>query len=52
MPNEFTKANIKKDTKRILNKIVADGEKFEYEVLEDLLREKYPNYFPEKEITA
>ena len=40
--NEFTKANIKKETKKILNRIVADEEKFEYQVLEDLLKEKYP----------
>jgi len=49
--NEFTKANIRKDTKKILNRIVADEEKFEYEVLEDLLKEKYPKYF-RKFVTA
>lgn len=43
--SEFTKANIRRSTKKILNKIVADQDKFEYEVLEELLREKYPNYF-------
>ncbi len=43
--NEFTKANIKKETKKILNRIVAEEEKFEYQVLEDLLKEKYPKYF-------
>jgi len=43
--NDFTKANIKKSTKKILNRIVADEEKFEYQLLEDLLKEKYPKYF-------
>jgi hypothetical protein len=45
MQEDLTKASIKKSTKKILNRIVAEADKFEYEVLEDLLREKYPKYF-------
>jgi formate-dependent nitrite reductase cytochrome c552 subunit len=43
--NEFTKANVKRSTKRIINKIAADEDKYEYELIEELFREKYPNYF-------
>lgn len=52
MANEFTKANIRKETKKVLNRIVADQDKFEYEVLEELLKEKYPSYFRGRGQTA
>jgi hypothetical protein len=43
--SEFAKASIKKDTKKILRRIVAEEDTFEYELIEKLLREKYPKYF-------
>lgn len=54
MAEDLTKASIRRETKRILNKIVAneDGCKFEYEVLDKVLREKYPEYFRGKQITV
>jgi len=45
---EFTKANVKKGTNKIISKIAIDEEKFVYELIEDVFREKYPKYFPPK----
>jgi len=50
--NDFTKASIKKDAKEALKQIAADEKLYEYELIEKLLKEKYPSYFPEEEITA
>lgn len=43
--NKFTKANILRDTKKVLNKITAGEEKFEYVILDEALRKTYPEYF-------
>jgi hypothetical protein len=37
--------NVKKDIKKIFTKIAVDEDKFEYELMEELLKEKYPSYF-------
>ena len=51
MAEDLTKATIRRETKKILNRIVADEDKYEYQLIEDLLKEKYPKYF-RKGITA
>jgi len=47
--DEFTKANIKVGTKEVLKRILIDERKYEYELLDELLREKFPNYFKTKQ---
>ena len=43
----LAKATVTKQTKRVLKIIAAKDEKFEYEVIEKLFREKYPEYYKE-----
>lgn len=48
--NEFTKANVTKETNKVINKVALDQDKFVYQVIEDLFREKYPDYFRQKSL--
>lgn len=49
---EFTKASIKKKDKTVLKQIADDEKLYEYELIEKLLRENYPNYFRGRQVTA
>ncbi|MDD4588920.1 MAG: hypothetical protein PHG06_00625 [Parabacteroides sp.] len=51
MAEDLTKATIRRETKKVLNRIVADEDKYEYQLIEDLLREKYPSYFRKRMIS-
>ncbi len=42
---EFTKATVKKNINTILNRIALDNDKYVYQLIEDMAREKYPEYF-------
>lgn len=43
----LAKTTVTKKTKRVLKIIAAKDEKFEYEIIEKLFREKYPEYYKE-----
>jgi hypothetical protein len=44
---EITKVNVPKDIKRVIRRIAADKEQFEYQIVEEAIREKHPEYFKE-----
>jgi len=46
MPDDkFTKANVTKDTARIINRIAAEEDKYIYQIIEEAIREVHPKYF-------
>lgn len=42
---EFTKATVRRKVNTVLNKIALDEDKFVYQLIEDMAKEKYPEYF-------
>lgn len=42
---EFTKATVKRKVNKILNRIALDEDKYVYQLIEDMAKEKYPEYF-------
>jgi hypothetical protein len=42
---DFDKASVKVSTKKILKQITENEGLFEYELIDNLLKEKYPNYY-------
>ncbi len=42
---DFTKATVKKTVNKILNRIALDEDKYVYQLIEDMAREKFPEYF-------
>ena len=44
-PVAFTKANVKASTRTILNKIAADHGIFVYDLIDDMLKKVYPEYY-------
>jgi hypothetical protein len=47
MPTDprYTKANVTPAAARVLKIIAAEQNKYIYEVVDDLIKEKYPGYF-------
>jgi len=46
MPDDkFTKANVTKDTIKIINKIAAEEDKYIYTIIEEAIRKVHPEYF-------
>ena len=43
--DEFTKATVRRKVNKILNKIALDEEVYVYQLIEDMAKEKYPEYF-------
>jgi len=44
-PVAFTKANVKASTRVILNKIAADYDVYVYDLIDDMLKKVYPEYY-------
>lgn len=45
---DFTKATVRKRVNKILNKIAIEEDTFVYQIIEDMAKEKYPQYFRER----
>jgi hypothetical protein len=43
--DKFTKANVTKDTARIINRVAADEDKYIYTIIEEAIRKVHPEYF-------
>jgi len=41
----YTKANVTPEAARVLKIVAAERGKYIYELMDEILREKYPNYF-------
>ena len=48
--DEFTKATVRKKVNKVLNHIALDEGKYVYQLIEDMAREKYPEYFRGKRV--
>lgn len=50
---KWAKPNVTPETNKALKRIALDQDKFVYELIEDVFREKFPDYFkPKGKITA
>ena len=45
--SEFTKATVRRTVNKVLNRIALDKETYVYQLIEDAVKEKYPEYFKE-----
>ena len=46
MPDDkFTKANVTKDTARIISRVAADEDKYIYTIIEEAIRKVHPEYY-------
>jgi len=43
--NKYVKANVTPASNRVLKLLAAEQGKYIYEVIDDVLKEKYPDYF-------
>lgn len=48
---KWAKPNVTPETGKALKKIAVDQDKYVYELIEEVFREKYPEYFPKKSHT-
>lgn len=49
---EFTKATVRKRVNKILNRIALDEDVYVYQLIEDMAKEKYPEYFRGKKVNV
>jgi hypothetical protein len=50
---EFTKATVRRKVNKILNRIALEEDIYVYQLIENMAKEKYPDYFRErKKVTA
>lgn len=43
--DKFAKANVTKDTNRIINRIATEEDKYIYTIIEEAIRKVHPEYF-------
>jgi hypothetical protein len=42
---KYVKANVSPDTNQVINILAAEQHKYVYEILDELVRKAYPDYF-------
>ena len=47
---KYVKSNVTPESNAVLRMLAAEQRKYIYEVIDDILREKYPEYFAKTEV--
>lgn len=50
IPKTWTKVNMTPATAKVLKRVALDRELYIYQILDELVQEKYPNYFMKKKV--
>lgn len=49
-PKTWTKVNMTPATAKVLKRVALDREVYIYQILDEMVKEKYPNYFDKKKV--